>query len=392
MMRREPLCRFLVVIIILLLAGSGNLYSKDITIRLFASTKPESAIFVAVSGQYNLHIPGERPIPLRLGEPLLIYRYGERIAVKTGSIPAMAVDSLRIHGTTGASFSLSAIGAGARRRIYYDGLLCRNSHGIFLLLNETTVEKYLPGVVRTEGGPGRHSEFNKTQAVITRTFAYRNIDKHISDGYNMCDDVHCQAYHGITDDAAIIDAVRVTENIVITDRDSVLIMAAFHSNCGGETASASEAWVTDLPYLKKVVDPYCLKSRNAVWSTTITVSSWRSFILRSGYSGDINSPLLLTFTQHSSRKDYFEPVAGLRIPSVAIRNEFAFRSAFFTLSVKGDSLSINGRGYGHGVGLCQEGAMEMATRGNTFNQIISFYYNNVTLLGVKDAKLPPVVN
>lgn len=390
-MRTRLVCRLAAALIVLFSTGLSNLGGTEVSIRLFASTKPGSSIFIAVSGQYTLELPGESPIPLSPGDPVLIYRYGNRIAVKMLTIPAMAVDSLRIRGTAGARFSLSTLGATAQKRIYNDGLQCKNSHGIFLLLNETTIEQYLPGVVRTEGGPGRHSEFNKTQAVITRTFAYRNLEKHISDGYNMCDDVHCQAYHGITDDTAIVAAVRATENIIITDRDTVLIMAAFHSNCGGETASASEAWVADLPYLKKIVDPYCLTSRNAVWRTTVPVASWKNFLSKSGYNGDLNSPLLLTFSQQATRKQHFEPVAGLRIPVVAIRNEFGLRSAFFTLTALGDSLVINGRGYGHGVGLCQEGAMEMATRGNTFNQIISFYYSNVMLMGIKDAKLPPMV-
>lgn len=390
-MRPKSAFRLAAALLIMLLTGLNNLNAKEISVRLFASTKPESAIFIAVSGQYTLELPGVSPIPLSLGDQLLIYRYGDRIAVKAGSIPAMVVDSLRIRGTAGARFSLSTLGGAAQKRIYDDGLQCRNNHGIFLLLNETTIEKYLPGVVRTEGGVGRHSEFNKTQSVITRTFAYRNLEKHISDGYNMCDDVHCQAYHGITDDTAIVAAVRATENIVIADRDSVLIMAAFHSNCGGETASASEAWVSDLPYLKKIVDPYCLTSRNAVWSTAIPVASWKNFLSKSGYNGDLNSPLLLTFSQQATRKQHFEPVTGLKIPVVAIRNEFGLRSAFFTLTASGDSLAINGRGYGHGVGLCQEGAIEMSKRGNTFNQIISFYYSNVMLMGIKDAKSPPVV-
>jgi stage II sporulation protein D len=390
-MRQESLFRFAVTLLLVLLPGLNQLHAGDVSIRLFASSKPESAIFVAVSGHYTLELPGVSPIPISLGDQLLIYRYGDRIAVKTRSIPAMAVDSLRVRGTTGARFSLSTVGASAQRRIYDDGLHCRNSNGIFLLLNETTIEKYLPGVVRTEGGPGRHMEFNKTQSVITRTFAYRNLEKHLSDGYNICDDVHCQAYHGTTDDTAIIAAAKATEDVVITDSDSVLIVAAYHSNCGGETASASEVWVTDLPYLKKVVDPYCLTSRNAVWRTSIPVATWKEFLSRSGYGGDPGSPLLLTFSQQATRKPHYEPVAGLKIPVVAIRNEFGLRSSFFTLTHSGDSLTINGRGYGHGVGLCQEGAIEMAKRGNTFKQIISFYYSNVMLLGIKDAKSPPQV-
>ena len=68
------------------------------------------------------------------------------------------------------------------------------------------------------------------------------------------------------------------------------------------------------------------------------------------------------------------------------------RSSFFTITASGDFLVVNGRGYGHGVGLCQEGAMEMAKRGHKFGEIISFYYNNVILMNVASVRFPPKLN
>jgi stage II sporulation protein D len=68
-----------------------------------------------------------------------------------------------------------------------------------------------------------------------------------------------------------------------------------------------------------------------------------------------------------------------------MRTDLNLRSAFFTLSVEGDSITIHGRGYGHGVGLCQEGAMVMADNGYTFKQIIDFYYTRVRIADIKDA-------
>jgi len=62
------------------------------------------------------------------------------------------------------------------------------------------------------------------------------------------------------------------------------------------------------------------------------------------------------------------------------------RSSFFSVSAKGDSVILNGRGYGHGVGLCQEGAMVMATKGFDYRQIINFYYTGVVLADIKEAK------
>ncbi len=70
-----------------------------------------------------------------------------------------------------------------------------------------------------------------------------------------------------------------------------------------------------------------------------------------------------------------------------MRTDLNLRSAFFTLSVVGDSVIFNGRGYGHGVGLCQEGAMVMAARGYTFSQIIGFYYSGVRIVDIKGVEV-----
>lgn len=376
---------------LVLFCFSLNLNAEQILMRLFASSKPGSAIFKPIAGDYALELPGMEPIAIPIGEQILIYKDNNRIIVKTRTANGLSVDSVNIRGAKGGKFSLSTVGSGFERRYYEDNLLCRNNKGLFLLLNETDVERVIPGIVRAEGGAGRHPEFYKTQAIITRTFAYRNIDKHINDGYNLCDDIHCQAYHGISDDLSIQSAVQSTADVVVTDSDSVLIMATFHSNCGGETASAAEAWVTDVPYLKKVTDPYCLKSNNALWTKTIPLDSWNLFLAKNGYSRSIKDSSLLIFSQNNGRKRFFESGDSLKIPVTTIRSEFSLRSTFFSFSPESSALLLKGKGYGHGVGLCQEGAMVMATSGKTFEEIISFYYNGVQLTRVKDARLPPVV-
>ena len=76
------------------------------------------------------------------------------------------------------------------------------------------------------------------------------------------------------------------------------------------------------------------------------------------------------------------------IPVTAVRGEFRLRSAFFSFSRNGERLLFSGRGYGHGVGLCQEGAMVMAAGGSTFQQIVTFYYRNIIIIDVEDAKMP----
>jgi stage II sporulation protein D len=70
-----------------------------------------------------------------------------------------------------------------------------------------------------------------------------------------------------------------------------------------------------------------------------------------------------------------------------IRNDMNLRSTFFSVASEGDSIKLKGRGYGHGVGLCQEGAMVMASKGFNYKQIIDFYYFGVIISDVNNSKI-----
>jgi len=93
---------------------------------------------------------------------------------------------------------------------------------------------------------------------------------------------------------------------------------------------------------------------------------------KSGYKGNIENPSIFNFHQDSRLTDY--KIGSLKIPLRTIREDLNLRSTFFSVFAVGDSIILKGRGYGHGVGLCQEGAMEMAARGFNYKQIIDFYY------------------
>lgn len=77
------------------------------------------------------------------------------------------------------------------------------------------------------------------------------------------------------------------------------------------------------------------------------------------------------------------------MPLRTIRSELDLRSTFFSVVAKGDTIILEGRGYGHGVGLCQEGAMEMAVKGFNYQQIIDFYYFGVLITDIKNAIVLP---
>ena len=361
------------------------LSSSQVSIRLFTEFNPDYAIFTVKSGKYLISNGTDRSIAVREGEPVIIARYNEKIYLKERNGNAFIGDSVVIKGLTGDDyFSLQVNEAGSFRRNYSGDLKCFSDMETLLLINTCDIEKYIAGVVQAEGGSGKNEEYLKTQAVIARTYTYKYFNKHIIDRYNLCDDTHCQAFNGLIEDSLIISAVHHTQGLVITTPDSVLIISAFHSNCGGETSPSQYAWVTGQPYLIRVVDPYCQNSQNALWERKIGLKEWIDFLKRNGYSGILSDPSIFNFNQTSRVPDYI--TGSFSMPLRTIRTGLDLRSSYFSVTVEGDSLLIQGKGYGHGVGLCQEGAMVMAIKGFTFKEIINFYYSGVKIIRIEEVR------
>ncbi|MFH0843492.1 MAG: SpoIID/LytB domain-containing protein [Bacteroidota bacterium] len=370
------------LIIGFLIASLPAFCSEQVRIGLFSDADADLAIFAADSGRYVVNTFSNNSFEIAPGEIVIISRYGNRIYLKTRNREGMICDSLFFSGKSGnRSFSLRVKGI---RRFYSGDLHCYPDLGSLLLINICDIETYIAGVVRSEGGQGKNIEYFKTQAVIARTYMYRYFDKHTTDRFNLCDITHCQAFNGISGDTLINLVALETSGEVILGPDSTLIIAAFHSNCGGETAPSETVWVTNEPYLKKVTDPFCTSSRNARWQTTMSREAWTGYLEKMGYKGDKNNPSLLNFSQKTRSAEIKS--GAFSIPLSQVRTDLNLRSAFFTLMASGDSVVFNGRGYGHGVGLCQEGAMSMAEKGFDYRQIISFYFTGVVLADISEAK------
>lgn len=358
----------------------------QVMIRLFAGYNPENALFTVNYGSYSVVIAGDSVV-IGKGAQVHIAEYENKIAVKPHNLPGYLCDSVIIRPLTDScSFSLKILDTSRITRHYTGSLSCYPSLGSVLLVNTADMEQYVAGVVLTEGGAGQNPEYFKSQAVIARTYMYKYIHRHLSDGYNLCDNTHCQAFNGISEDKAVLSAAKATHNLVILDSDSVLIYSAFHSNCGGETCASEDVWLTDLPYLKKVIDPYCRESRNARWQKIISAETWRDYLSKAGFESGSEAPASYDFEQKSRLTRY---MAGpVTYPLQLIRRDFDLKSSFFSVKSDGKTVKFYGRGYGHGVGLCQEGAMVMAAKGFDFRRIISFYYTGVILAGINSAVQP----
>ena len=250
------------------------------------------------------------------------------------------------------------------------------------LINRIDEERYIAGVVEAEAGQGHTREFYKAKAIICRTYLYGNTDRHENEGFHLCDETHCQAYKGqCRSRNMILPAVMTTKDMIVTGlKDSIPILATYHSNCGGETESAQNVWQTDLPYLAPVIDPYCISSPNARWQKTISLDEWINYLIKNGFKPNPNIVTDFSFQQNRRISTY--KVNDFTTPVRQIRTDWQLRSTFFAITVEEGNVVFRGRGYGHGVGLCQEGAIEMGRRGFKYDEIINFYYKNVNIISV----------
>ncbi len=375
---------FLRIIPLLLALLATESSAATVRIRLYTEQKPGTIIFTVVQGKYSLDTFNNDTVHISSAEPLIITRFNGRLAVKIRNKPGFAADSLSLSGLAGDDlFSIRPDNPAGLRHNYAGDLKCIADLNTILMINICDPEMYVAGVVRAEGGPGRNIEYFKSQAVLARTYMYKYITKHYSDGYDLCDATHCQAYAGVCTDTAIIKATEATMGMVVIDRDSILIISAFHSNCGGETASSEDVWLTSVPYLRKVIDPYCSASGNSSWQRSFYCPEWLNMIRSVSHSDvSLNVPQM-NFSQLTRQMNY--TAGSVTVPLTGIRSALNLRSTYFSVIPQGDSVVLKGKGYGHGVGLCQEGAMVMASKGFNFRQIIEFYYSGVIIADISKA-------
>jgi stage II sporulation protein D len=369
---------------LLIIIARPSFSTGQVRIRLFTSSNLSYAVLSVKTGQYEIDSYTGQNLIVHAGELAMISEYKGKLAIKSRTSAAFVCDSAIFKGKTGDdSFTLRVNGKSPMRQSYSGDLQCIPDLETILLINICNIEPYVAGVVKAEGGSGKGIEYFKTQAIIARTYMYKYFNKHSADRYNLCDNTHCQVFNGITTDSTITKASNETRGLVILGPDSTLIIAAFHSNCGGETSPSEFVWLSEQPYLKKVIDPWCRSSLNATWTKTISYESWTGYLSKAGFHGDFADRSQFNFAYESRQNDY--QAGTFSLPMRQLRNDLNLKSAFFTISVSGDSVIFRGRGYGHGVGVCQEGAMVMADKGYTFKQIIDFYYTGVRIADIKDA-------
>lgn len=357
-----------------------------VTVRILTTKVINTFIFSPAAGSYKMY--GDGKLISDSVDPSAIYQMsiaGDSILLKTFEKTIGKFYSISTFAqSTTSSFKIKSVIPESKVRIYDDHLTVQLSPDKkqFLLINKVDLEKYISGVVESESGTRTSLEYYKLQSILCRTYLLANINRHVPEGFEVCDDVHCQAYLSKNKEEDITKAVADTKGLVVVDNDLNLITAAFHSNCGGQTVNSQDVWSIATSYLKSVKDTFCLKQPHARWQRSIPLEDWKAYLqLKHKYPVDdsVKMNTATSFTQNYGRSVYFTD-KDLKIPLKVIRSDFQLKSTYFSVEQQGDNIVFNGRGYGHGVGLCQEGAMRMAALKYSYKSILGFYYKDVHLV------------
>jgi len=372
---------------ILAFLSIGISKSQSINISIFNGKDINSITVSIKQGKYLIKNGEETLGEYKKGNIFHISRFGDELEIRDKRNFIGNFKSIEIASTTGNGIlSVKPINPIADAREYDDNLILLCIKRSLELINKVDMEKYIATVIEAEGGNSAPSEYYKAQAVLIRTFTIKNMLKHAEDGFNLCDEVHCQAYKGrLTLHNTILNAARSTSGKVLIDNNSVVIVSPFHSNCGGETSIAGQVWQKDLPYLHSIKDPFCLKSSQAIWTRDIDRSKWISHINNS-VSNNVNYENY-NFSFKVPHRTKLVAINGVEINLRSVRERFLLKSTFFSVEDTGKEIHITGRGYGHGVGMCQQGAMEMARVGYSWLDIIHFYYQDVKIADYRDLDL-----
>lgn len=284
---------------------------------------------------------------------------------------------------------------GINNQYYRGNLEIRQIGGQIWVINIVDIEDYLKGVVPCEiGGISKNLiEAAKAQAVAARTYAYAHLNQHQDLGFDLYATIQDQVYQGISCETELTSiAVEQTKRQILTYRNRA-IEAKYHSTCGGITADFNDAWAGDAPpYLRSVRCPYCKDSPFYTWEKVLSKKQFftniRTRLKRIGKeipSDELIKKIKLMKNKRSRRvnkliirtekNEYVIPGYHVRVV-LGDNNDpgGSLKSNYITIKTQGDKVIIEGQGFGHGVGMCQFGAMEMARKGKDYRKILRHYY------------------
>jgi len=341
-------------------------------------------------------------------------------------------------GIMAAGYSLDDMIININGKPYRDGaVFTLTDEGKINVINYVSLEHYVWGILFREVGVVFPIEAIKAQAVASRSFGLVNLNKHSKYGFDLCTTSDCQSYLGVSGEKDICTrACKETEGLVVK-YDGQVANTLYFASSGGYTINTEDLWVSPIPYLRAVPDPYSDESK---WEVNYSFAKLKEKLEANGYKiGDVTKVEVTNTTSYGAVLDLtFTGTEGFAVVSKSkIKSLLSLKTTFFTVempkdeeiqgnvssgyiyvldadgeivkvntdeisiydgktSVSGseldwtgmaielkktdsDTVVFKGAGSGHCIGFSQTGAKNMAKQGFTFDEILKYYYTGVTI-------------
>lgn len=332
----------------------------------------------------------------RLRDALEIRAAGSQIALSTeGHATEESASILRVSG----SYRLASPGNAPLELAFPLELHAESGHlRVDVMM---PLEDYVAAVLAGEGLGLNSDESLKAMAVVARTFALHFRGRHRAEGFDLCDTTHCQDLHLGALNARMRAAAQATRGEILwyAERPAATY---HHRHCGGSTEDARVVWPDEAaPYLRAQKDPYCLARDAARWSTEIAKREIAAALTASHLETPTNIETLTILERSASGRAVRLWIAGpanqdgrdmraadLRFAVGRALGWDKIPSDLYDLRDTGATLVFEGRGAGHGVGMCQTGAEELGSRGHTYREILGFYFPGTTLCSLTPTANP----
>ncbi len=260
------------------------------------------------------------------------------------------------------------------------------------------LEEYVLGVVASEMPAKFETEALKAQSLSARTFIIKRLKegKPLDEGGIVDDSVNFQVFqdrddlkkrYGAEYDkniAKIEKAVKATEGQILTYNGQP-ITASFFSTSNGYTENSEEYWKNSVPYLKSVPSPWDSVAPDYISKKSFTISDFEKKL-----NVKINKSDIGKVTSRTKGKRVEQVAFGKKtLSGKEIREKLDLRSTDFSWERSGNEIIITTKGFGHGVGMSQYGANELAKQGKTYAEIVKYYYKGISIkkLSKKDYDL-----
>ncbi len=313
---------------------------------------------------------------------------GRRVSFPSGSsyrvIPCPGGISIRGEGF---SSMVRLIPEGESVRVngrgYRDSIILKNDGSLLMAINEIGVESYLCGVLPRELSPAWDEESLKAQAVVSRTYIMGNLGRFAKKGYDLTSCENSQVYGGLgCEKPQTSAAVRETAGKVIKYRGKIA-RVYFHADAAGHTESPEFVWGSSAPppYLKGRREPVRKKTPYSSWEYKITFEKLALILSKNGYkTGKIKRVVGKKKTKSGRIKNFiiYSETGKTKIKSGKFRTMLGGRNLKSTkikkIVNKRKSVVFSGSGWGHGVGMSQWGAKELAEKGWSYKRILRLYF------------------